>query len=73
MKMIHVNVDGQKGEVPEGRCTGADIKNAADVPRTYQLFRKNDTDGEDVPIADNQWIVPVNNERFYAVPPCTGA
>jgi hypothetical protein len=70
--MLQISVDGQKGEVSAGRCTGADIKNAADVPRGYQLFRSR-TDGDDTPVADNEWIVPVPGEKFFAVPPATGA
>lgn len=65
-----INVDGVDVAVCRD-VLGHQLKTAANVPATYQLFRSNGGDGPDDPIDDNQGISVENGHRFYAVPPAT--
>ena len=73
-KEHHFYVDAKRYETEKSSLTGAEIKAAAGVTATYQLFLEEEGDKPDKPISDGETVTLREGEdtrHFYAVPPAT--
>jgi hypothetical protein len=61
-KLVEILVNNRAVEVPGHKVTGAQIKQAAEVPADFKLFGP---DGEE--IGDNDTIKVKHDERFTAI------
>lgn len=71
-KEFHFFVDAKRYETKQKSLTGAEIKQIAKVPPTYQVFEEEEGDTPDKSISDAQGVDLEGKIRhFYAVPPAT--
>jgi hypothetical protein len=65
-------VDGKQFGSDDSSITGAGIKQIAGIPAEYQLFREEQGETPDKPIADSEGVDLTGKEKhFFAVPPAT--
>lgn len=66
----NIIVDGEEFLVPRD-AFGFQIRNAADVPQGYELYRQGPPGCDDSPIGDAQALAVEEGDKFYAIPPAT--
>lgn len=71
-KENHFFVDAKEYKTPSTALTGAEIKNIAGIPPTYQLFLEEEGETADKAISDGESVnLEHKVKHFFAVPPAT--